>query len=321
MKALFFNKTLSLVDVERPTPPSEEALVRVTSAGICNTDIEITRGYIPDFTGIPGHEFFGYVESVSDPAHQHLIGKRVTAEINCACNRCSFCGQGLQRHCPGRTVIGISNRNGAFAEYITLPLDVLVPIPDFISDDTALFIEPLAAALEIFEQIAIPPDRDVLIIGDGKLAHLIALALKPSGCGLKLFGKHAWKVKLLHDRGIDATTDRGEISGRLFDIVIEASGSPAGFHEGISLVKPRGTVVLKSTYARSFSFNPAPIVVNELTLIGSRCGRFSAAIEFLKRERIDLSYLIGKRFPLNQGLAAFSAAQQSDMLKVIIDCI
>jgi 2-desacetyl-2-hydroxyethyl bacteriochlorophyllide A dehydrogenase len=319
MKALFFNKTLSLAEIERPTPTLGEALIRVTSAGICNTDIEITRGYVPDFIGIPGHEFFGIVESVSHSAYTHLLGKRVTAEINCACNRCSFCSQNLQRHCPERTVIGINKRNGAFAEYISVPLDVLVPLPQSIPDTSALFIEPLAAALEILEQISNPSDKNVLIIGDGKLAHLIAFALKPTQCRMMVLGKHSWKVKLLRDLGVNATIDRNELSGKTYDIVIEASGSPAAFHEGLTIVKPRGIFVLKSTYAQPFSFNPAAIVVNELTLIGSRCGRFSTAIDFLEREKVDLSYLISKRFPLKEGMAAFSAAQGSDVLKVVID--
>jgi threonine dehydrogenase-like Zn-dependent dehydrogenase len=270
--------------------------------------------------GIPGHEFIGCVESVPDPALQHLIGKRVTAEINCGCNRCSFCRSGLERHCPDRTVIGISSRDGAFAEYIAVPAGVLVSVPDSLSDTNALFIEPLAAALEIFEQIGVPADRETLIIGDGKLAHLIALVFKAAGCRMQLFGKHPWKVGLLRDRGIAATIDRGDITGKTYDIVVEASGSPAAFHEGLALVKPRGTFVLKSTYASSFSFNPASVVVNELTLIGSRCGRFAAAIEFLEREKVDLSYLIGKRFPIEEGVEAFTAAQRSDMMKVIIDC-
>ena len=320
MKALVFAKTLTLSDVERPTPAANEALIRVTAAGICNTDIEITRGYVPGFIGILGHEFFGHVESVSDPAYEKLIGKRVTAEINCACNQCSFCRQGLGRHCPNRTVIGIS-RNGAFTEYVVVPLDTIVPLPDSIADDSALFIEPLAAALEIFEQTAISPDRDVLIIGDGKLAHLIAHALQPIGCRMRLIGKHQWKVKLLQERGIRATTELGEITDRRYDVVVEASGSPVGFQEGLSLVKPRGTFILKSTYAQSFPFNPALVVVNELTLLGSRCGKFSAALDFLQRKRIDFSYLISKRFPLAEGVAAFAAAQQSDVLKVVIDCI
>jgi alcohol dehydrogenase len=321
VKALVFDKTLEIKEVDKPSSAPGEAVIRVAAAGICNTDIEITRGYIRGFRGIPGHEFFGHVEAVADPAHHGLVGKRVTSEINCACNRCSFCLQGLQRHCPNRTVIGIDGRNGVFAEYVSVPEESIVPLPDSISDGNAIFIEPLAAALEIPAQIQMKPGQEVLVIGDGKLAHLIAHALNPAGCKLKVLGRHPWKASLLRDRGIDATVDKNEIAGARYDVVIEASGSPAGFDEGLAHVKPRGTFVLKSTYAGSFPFNPAAVVVNELTLLGSRCGRFGAAIEFLERERIDLSYLISRRFPLGEAVSAFSAAQGSDVMKVVIDCM
>jgi threonine dehydrogenase-like Zn-dependent dehydrogenase len=319
MNALQFIKILTTFESPLPSSP-RELLIRVSSAGICNTDIEITRGYVPGFSGIPGHEFFGYVESVPYPVHNRLIGKRVTAEINCACGNCSFCNQGLSRHCRNRTVIGIVNRDGAFAEYISVPVENVVLIPDTISDNNSLFIEPLAAALEIQEQVKILPEHEVLILGDGKLAHLVALTLKPTGCRMKVSGRHEWKAQLLRDRGIDALVNRQDIPDRVFDIVIEASGSPAAFQEGLAKVKPRGTLVLKSTYVQSFSFNPASVVVNEITLIGSRCGRFAAAIAFLEKERPDLSYLISKRFPLVEGIAAFAAAQQPDVMKVVIDC-
>ncbi len=318
MRSIYFDKTLACREVQRPVPHKNEALIRVDYAGICNTDIEITRGYVPGFSGIPGHEFIGRVETA--PGDDRLLGKRVTAEINCACGGCPFCAQGLGRHCPNRTVIGIDKRNGAFADYIAVPAGNVVPVPDAISDDNALFIEPLAAALEIQEQIAVPPESEVLVIGDGKLAHLIALTLSVTGCRLLLFGKHQWKVRLLCDRGITASIDRGLLAGRQFDIVVEASGSPDGFREGFQLVKPRGTLVLKSTFAQSFPFNPAAVVVNEITLLGSRCGRFDRAVDFLQKNRIDLSYLISRRFPLADGVAAFEAAQRPDVLKVIIDC-
>ncbi len=319
MNALQFTKILTTFESPLPSLP-RELLIRVSSAGICNTDIEITRGYVPGFNGIPGHEFFGYVESVPDPVHNHLLGKRVTAEINCACGNCSFCNRGLGRHCPVRTVIGIVNRDGAFAEYISVPVENVVTIPDTISDNNALFIEPLAAALEIQEQVKILPEHEILILGDGKLAHLVAITLKPTGCRMKVSGRHEWKVQLLRDHGIDAAVNRQDIPDRIFDIVIEASGSPAAFQEGLAKIRPRGTFVLKSTYAQAFPFNPAQVVVNEITLIGSRCGRFASAIEFLEREQPDLSYLISRRFPLSEGIAAFEAAQRPDMMKVVIDC-
>jgi threonine dehydrogenase-like Zn-dependent dehydrogenase len=320
LKAIHFHdNTLFLATVPLPKHHNSDALLRICSAGICNTDIEITRGYIPGFNGIPGHEFFGCVESVPDPSLNHLIGTRVTSEINCGCGTCSYCKQGLERHCPDRNVIGIINHDGAFAEYISVPRSSLVSIPDTISDNNALFIEPLAAACEIQEQIRILPEHTLLLLGDGKLAHLIALTLLPTGCTLQVAGKHEWKTSLLKSAGIDASTDHTTFSDHSYDIVIEATGSAAGFEEAVAKVRPRGTIVLKSTYASGFSFNPAPIVVNEISLIGSRCGRFSAAIDFLEKERPDLTYLISKRFPLSEGVAAFAAAQQPDVMKVVID--
>ena len=321
MPYLYFHNHLSVESGQPVGGTPGEIVIRVSSAGICNTDIEITRGYIPGFKGIPGHEFFGYVDQVPDFSLNHLIGKRVTAEINCGCGSCLFCRQNMERHCPDRTVIGIVNRNGAFADCISVPVRNVVRIPDTISDDNALLIEPLAAALEIQEQIAIKPDHRVLLLGDGKLAHLIALTLKAAGCSLNVAVKHAWKSELLRSRGIDTVPDHTTLPDHYYDIVIEATGSPPAFNEAMNKVRPRGTVILKSTYANGFAFNPASTVVNEISIIGSRCGRFAAAIEFLRKERPDLTYLISQRFPLHEGVAAFEAAQQPDVMKVAIDCI
>ena len=320
MRSLVFSDRLLLEESDIPVPPPGEALIKVSASGICNTDIEITRGYVPGFSGIPGHEFIGSVESVPSPRYEHLLGRRVTAEINCGCGHCPFCEAKLARHCPDRTVIGIIKRNGSLAEYISVPVENIIEIPDSISDENALFIEPLAAALEILEQYPIRPEHRVLIIGDGKLAHLIALTLKSTGCDLIVSGKHRWKTDLLNQRNITAVTNRSDITAEMFDIVIEASGSPQAFNQGLAQVKPRGIFFLKSTYARDFSFNPAGVVVNEITLIGSRCGQFAHAIEYLEREQPDLSYLISRRFPLSDGIAAFSAALQPDVMKVILDC-
>ena len=322
MKALHYHDQLCYIpDFPAPENKSDEIIIQIASAGICNTDIEITRGYVPGFNGIPGHEFYGYVASVPDASYDSLIGKRVTAEINCGCGKCSFCKADLERHCPDRTVIGIVNRNGAFAEYISVPVPSLVPLPDTIPDDSALFIEPLAAALEIQEQMAILPDHRVLLIGDGKLAQCLALTLKPTGCSLQVAGRHEWKTVLLQQQGISTTLDHASLPDHAFDIVIEASGSSAAFGEALTKVRPRGTIVLKSTYAKGFSFNPAPVVVNEITILGSRCGRFSSAISFLENHRPDLSCLISKRFPLTDGVMAFETAQRKDTMKVVIDCI
>jgi threonine dehydrogenase-like Zn-dependent dehydrogenase len=321
MRALHFHQNLSLVsNFPEPEPSPGSVRIQVTAAAICNTDLEITRGYIPDFNGIPGHEFFGQVDAVADTAHRELIGKRVTAEINCGCGVCAWCREGLERHCPDRTVIGINNRNGAFSQYCTVPAANIVAIPPAISDDNALFIEPLAAAFEIQDQISISRDSKVLLLGDGKLAHCIAWSLLPTECRLRIGGKHAWKTALLQKCGFDATIDHSLFSDNEFDIVIEASGSPGAFNEAIAMVRPRGTIVLKSTYSKGFEFNPAAVVVNEISLIGSRCGQFSSSIAFLEKHSPDLSYLISKRFPLSEGICAFAAARQPDIMKVVLDC-
>ncbi len=321
MRALHFHDHLSFVsDFPETEPDAGSVRIQVTAAAICNTDLEITRGYIPNFNGIPGHEFFGRVDAVADTGQRELIGKRVTAEINCGCGVCTRCRGGLERHCPERTVIGIINRNGAFSQYCTVPVANIVAIPPAISDDNALFIEPLAAAFEIQEQISITRDSKVLLLGDGKLAQCIAWSLLPTECRLRIGGKHEWKTALLRKRGFDATIDHASFSGHQFDIVIEASGSPGAFNEAIAMVSPRGTIVLKSTYSKGFEFNPAAVVVNEISLIGSRCGKFSSAIAFLEKHSPDLSYLISKRFPLSEGISAFTAAQQPNVMKVVVDC-
>ncbi|NLE01777.1 MAG: alcohol dehydrogenase catalytic domain-containing protein [Fibrobacter sp.] len=312
MIALTYNQTLNLSEIQKPIPAANETLIRVSKAGICNTDIEITKGYMAGFKGVPGHEFIGYADTTG------LRGKRVTAEINCGCGNCQMCRSNLQRHCPHRTVIGIDHRDGAFAEYISVPSSNIVMIPDEIPDNTAIFIEPLAAALEITEQILINNNHSVLLIGDGKLAQLIAIVLKYTGCNLLVMGKYEDKLAHLKNFGID-TQLKDSFKPELYDIVIEASGSPQAFISGLSYVKPRGTMVLKSTYAGAFPFNPALAVVNEISIIGSRCGTFSRAIDFLLKYKPDLSYLITKSFPIHQGIEAFAEAQKKGVMKVILD--
>jgi threonine dehydrogenase-like Zn-dependent dehydrogenase len=316
VKALYFDGTLRMIDLPVPQRGQDEVLVKVTSAGICNTDIEITRGYVPGFRGTPGHEFIGTV--VESPDHA-LEGKRVTAEINCACGTCEFCRKDLGRHCPARTVLGIIRRNGVFAEYAVVPSVNVVPVPDSIPDDTAIFIEPLAAALAILDQVEITPCHDVLLIGDGKLAQLITMVLRTTGCNLTVLGKHPEKWSFLKQQEI-AVVAADRFSPSLFDIVIEASGSPEAFSPGMLNVKPRGTFVLKSTYAGDLTFNPAPIVVNEITVVGSRCGVLRKSIDFLCRHTPDLCCLISGRFPLSRGLEALDRAVQPGVLKVVLDC-
>ena len=292
---------LQLVDIAKPTPKRDEALVRVSLTGICNTDHEILKGYVPGFSGIPGHEFVGMVEECADKS---LVGKRITAEINVACGNCEFCSKGLGRHCYNRTVLGIINRNGAFSEYITVPIENCRTIPESISDAKAIFIEPLAAALEILEQVAIDESSNVLLFGDGKLGILIAFALSSIGCNLAIVGKHRHKLDLISNT--NATTYLAEdFKADQYDIVIEATGNSTVFEQALRNVKPRGTIVLKSTYADAFPFNPSSIIVNEITIVGSRCGRFSEAITFLERYNPPVDSLISSACPKTQDFRTF----------------
>jgi threonine dehydrogenase-like Zn-dependent dehydrogenase len=314
MKAVVFDGKLHVDDVAAPQRRPGEALIKVSRAGICNTDLEITRGYIQGFKGILGHEFIGIVEAADDKA---MIGQRVTAEINCACGKCEFCKQGLGRHCVNRTVLGIVNRDGAFAEYVTVPMENIVEIPSEIADDEALFIEPLAAALEILDQVDISRGKSVLLLGDGKLALLIALVLQTCGSNLLVVGKHVEKLRLLKNLDID-TLLLGDFNKTGFDVVIEATGNPTAFALGLECVKPRGVFVLKSTYGQAFSFNPASVVVNEITMIGSRCGLFYKAIEFILDYNPPLRQFISAQFPLREAPRAFEYSQRPETLKVAL---
>ncbi|KAA3599318.1 MAG: alcohol dehydrogenase [Calditrichaeota bacterium] len=316
MKALTFDgKELKLTEIPKPVPTENEVLIKVAKAGICNTDHEIIKGYIPNFNGILGHEFFGYVKEAQD---KNLIGKRVSGEINLACGTCEFCEKGLGRHCPNRSVFGIINRNGAFSEYVTLPKENVIEIPSEIPDERAVFIEPLAAACEILEQVKILPNHEVLLIGDGKLALLIARVLHSTGCKLKVLGKHQDKLETLGEVGI-STVLLENFTPKTFDVVVEASGNSTAFELGLSCTKPRGTFVLKSTYAGGINFNPALVVVNEITMIGSRCGRFEDAVKFLQNHKPTLEKMIHSEFEFSKALEAFENSAQRNTLKVILN--
>lgn len=315
MKAVVFDGTLRLCERERPERLPGEVLIRVERAGICNTDHEIIRGYVPGFKGILGHEFYGVVEESDDNS---LHGRRVTAEINICCGKCEFCKKGLGRHCQERTVLGIIGRDGALAEYVTVPRRNVIEIPESIPESSAVLIEPLAASLEILEQIEIREDNSVLLLGDGKLAQLIAIVLGRKSCNLTAVGKHGHKLAFIKKNAGATTIPLELFNPSAFDIVVEASGSPSAFDLGLSCVKPRGIFVLKSTYAGGFSFNPAPVVVNEITIVGSRCGRFEEAIKFLEQYRPDLSDLITAEFPIEEALDAFEYSRRRDSLKVVL---
>ena len=313
MKALYYDGKLEIKEIEKPTPPPGEALVKVTLAGICATDREIAAGYM-NFRGVPGHEFVGIVEQSGDP---DLLGKRVVGEINCACGDCEMCRKCLERHCPHRTVLGIQGRNGALAEYLLLPNRNLKVVSAILDDRQAVFSEPLAAALEISEQIKLEPGARTLIIGDGKLACLIAQALRLQGLELAVSGKNAEKLGLIQSWGIPVLED--DPHPAFYDLVIEASGSPSGWTTAVTSVKPRGTIVLKSTYQGSLEFNPAPLVVNEITLVGSRCGRLEPALRLLEAGLIDVDSLIDVVYQFDDVLDAFEYASRPEAMKVLVE--
>ena len=302
-------------DLPRPAPPPGEALVRVLAAGVCNTDLELVRGYYP-FTGIPGHEFVGRVESA--PGAEGWEGKRVVGEINASCGRCAACAAGRRTHCERRTVLGIVNRHGAFAECLSLPVENLHEVPAGLPDDEAVFTEPLAAALEVQEQVDVGPGERVVVVGDGKLGNLVAQTLALTGCALTVVGRHAAKLALLEERGI-ATGGASAIRAGEADIAVECTGNPDGLELARSAVRPRGTIVLKSTYAGRTTLDIARIVVDEVTLVGSRCGPFAPALRLLAERRVDVAPLVHARFPLGDAVAAFAEAARPGVLKVLVE--
>ena len=319
MKAVVFDRKLEVVDVSKPVFTGGESMVRLIQAGICNTDLEITRGYF-GFKGVLGHEFVGRVESSRTPS---LVGARVVGEINAACTRCEYCRSGWGRHCPRRSVLGILNRDGAFREVFSLPDQNLHPVPDSVSDDDAVFVEPVAAACEILDQVDIHKVEKIAVLGDGKLGLLITMVLAQARTTtqppLTLIGKHPGKMRLVEDSGVRTLDPRSaQTASRSFELVVEATGSPSGLDLALQLLKPRGTVVLKSTFHGKQSFNPASLVVDEITLLGSRCGRFEPALDLLARKQIQPSRLICDALPLTKAPEAFQLAQSPGALKVLL---
>ncbi len=313
MRALVFDRKLEFRgDYPDAVTIPGESIVRVSVAGICGTDLEIARGYM-QYRGVPGHEFCGRVVESQNPA---LRGKRVVGEINAGCGRCPACLAGLARHCPNRTVLGILGRDGAFAEFLSLPDVNLIPIPDSITDDAAVFVEPLAAAYEIFDQAQPARNQTIAVLGDGRLGALVAMVLKGEHYLPLVAGHHREKLARLADLGLQ-TAEESSLREK-FDVVIECSGSQSGFRRAIELVRPRGTIILKSTAAASAELNLAPIVVNEITVIGSRCGRFQPALDALATEKIDPRPLIDGSFALEDGIAAFDAASNPLNFKILL---
>ena len=317
MKSIRFDgDSVELATISRPSVPGE-SLVRVTAVGVCNTDLEIVRGYA-GFRGTLGHEFVGVVDQSPDPS---WIGARVVGEINCGCGTCVLCAAGDTRHCANRTVLGIVNRDGAMAEYVSLPERNLLRVPDSVRDEQAVFVEPLAAACEILHQVRIDASTSVALVGDGKLGLLIGQVLITTGARLTAFGRHRSKLGVLEAKGATArlSADGYDDVRGAFDVVVEASGSGSGFGMAQLLVRPRGTIVLKSTIQGNVPFDATSLIVNEVTLVGSRCGRFEWAIELLERGMVDVESMISRRMRLDDGRAVLDAAAEPGVLKVLVN--
>jgi threonine dehydrogenase-like Zn-dependent dehydrogenase len=315
MRALYVDEQLEyLPDAPDPIPPPGEALIRTRLAGICNTDLEIVRGYM-GFKGVLGHEFVGEVVRADDAPE--LAGQRVVGEINAYCGECPTCRRGDPTHCPHRTTLGIDCRDGTLADYFTLPIELLYPVASSIPDEWAVFSEPLAAACEITQQVAIRPTDRVIVLGDGKLGLLVAQVLQLTGCDLLAVGRHPEKLAILERRGVPTQiADEAIPSGA--DVVVEATGSAGGFAMARALVRPRGTLVLKSTFHGDVSLDLSMVVVDEVTIVGSRCGPFPAALRLLEERLVDVEPLIQETLPLEHGLAAFERASASGVLKVLL---
>jgi len=316
MRALWLDEgTISFRnDVPIPEPEGDEALIRVKIAGICATDLEQVRGYYP-FSGIPGHEFVGVVELA--PTEPGWVGQTVVGEINIQCGYCERCKGGLSNHCENRTVIGIMNHNGCFCEYLVLPKKNLYIIPENVSDEAAVFTEPIAAALEILRQVHIQPSDKVLVIGAGRLGQLIARVVSTIPCEMSILARyHSQKILLKKTGGI--ILDENKIPDGLMDFVIEATGSLDGFKLAQRAVRPRGTIILKSTYAGSEPINISSIVVDEITIVGSRCGPFPPALSLLELGRIDPTDLISGSYPLEDGVQAYTQAAETGVMKILI---
>lgn len=319
MKAVVFDNELKLdKNYEKPTPKKGEALIKVVLGGICNTDFEITKGYM-GYKGVLGHEFVGIVEEINDE-DKSLLKKRVVAEINCGCKSpdCPYCAQKLYRHCPNRQTLGIWKKDGCFAEYVAMPLDTIFEVPENVSNEQAVFVEPLAAAVEIVEQLHIKPFEKVVVLGDGKLGLTIALTLNAHNLDILLIGKHQNKLDIAKAQGVQTKLLNELEPNSFFDVVVEATGTISGFESALAMVKPRGILVLKSTVASGKELNLAPIVINEITVLGSRCGQFAPALRLLKNNRIDFKPFISNIYGVDDAIEAFEKNKEKDSIKVLI---
>ena len=320
MKAIVFDNELKL-DNSYPIPEikENEVLIKTKMVGICNTDYEITKGYM-GYKGVLGHEFVGIVEKIGKNVDKELIGKRVVGEINLACNDCSWCHQNLQRHCPNRSTLGIFKKDGCFSEYFTLPKENVIVVPDNVDDYSAVMVEPLAAAYEIFEQLPLKLDSKIALVGDGKLGLCISSVLNALNLNFIHIGKHENKLEISKKMGVKTKLlqELKDEDKKSFDYVIEATGSEGGFETSVSLVKPRGTLVLKSTIVAQEGLNLASVVVDEITIVGSRCGQFRPALKLLEKGKIDVKPLISDVYSIDEYDKAFEKNKDKNSLKVII---
>jgi alcohol dehydrogenase len=300
-----------------PRIPKGFARIKLLKAGICSTDLELQRGYY-GFSGTPGHEFVGEVTAVADETGQPFLGQRVVGEINLACLKCDWCKRGLERHCPTRTVLGIVNHPGAFREYLTLPIHNLHKVPNSIFTDQAVFVEPIAAACEILDQVKIPKGSPVALLGDGKLGLLIAQVLQASGAEVHLFGRHKEKMRIAERAGVTTEIMPKHLPKGTFRWVVDATGSNEGLQSAVTLCEPRGTIILKSTVHGLVSIDTAPVIVNEVTLVGSRCGRFAPALKLLSQGKLDVTSMIADEFPLSRAAEAFERAATKGVMKVLL---
>ena len=314
MKAVVLKgKSICVKDVPTPMPVEGEALLKVIKAGICNTDLELMKGYM-DFEGILGHEFMGRV--VESP-EKEWIGRRVVGEINIPCGSCEICSKNDPKHCPSRKVLGIHQKNGVFAEFVAIPMKNLFALPSIVSDREAIFVEPLAAAIAIFDQIQVDQKDDVLVLGDGKLGLLVAQVMQTRSANIFCVGHHPRKLALLQKRGIQ-TLQSAQEWGQKFDLVVEATGASEGIEEALCFVKPKGKIIAKSTFHGMAKIDFSALVVNEIQLIGSRCGSFNKALDFLENESVDLEEMVDADFPLTDAKRAFERAQNPDVIKVLL---
>jgi threonine dehydrogenase-like Zn-dependent dehydrogenase len=315
MRAVHLQKgRVSMRSVPLPRRAGGFARIRLLCAGICNTDLELQRGYY-GFAGTPGHEFVGEVVEADD---RRLLGRRVVGEINLACGKCDWCRRGLGRHCPKRTVLGIVKHPGAFREFLTLPERNLHVVPDAISSEQAVFIEPLAAACEILDQVQIPCGSPIAVLGDGKLGLLIAQVLNAYGYRVHQFGRHREKLKIAARAGVQTELAGKRLPSTAYGWVVDATGSAQGLEQAVAMTRPRGTVIMKSTLHGAVPLNTAPLIVNEVTLVGSRCGRFEPALELLRLGTINVSDMISERLPLEKARQAFELAGSKGVLKVLL---